>query len=185
MKLTTNQKYLIALSACLDQLGPKLFRQLTTSFSSPQQAFNSSSDQLIRIGFSSKKAKQFIQQRSKINLDKILQIIEQEDIKIVTLFDKHYPALLAEIYDPPVILFYKGKLGKNEKHPLAIVGTRKVTYYGQQAIDKIVPDLVNCGLTIISGLAFGCDSLAHQITLKNKGRTLAILGTGIDKQSIY
>ncbi|MDD4996162.1 MAG: DNA-processing protein DprA [Patescibacteria group bacterium] len=98
----------------------------------------------------------------------------------ISLKDKNYPQLLKEIYGPPKQLYCLGKLKSKEKFPLAVVGTRKISFYGKKTTEYFVNVLVQAGLTIISGLALGIDGLAHQIALENHGRTLAVLGSGLD-----
>ncbi len=99
----------------------------------------------------------------------------------ITLKDKNYPELLKKIKNPPQELYIKGKLYPKEKYPLAVVGTRKVSNYGRQVTDYFVKALAQAGLTIISGLALGVDGLAHRATLEANGRTIAVLGSGLNK----
>jgi DNA processing protein len=108
-----------------------------------------------------------------------LNLIEQHKIKLLTIADESYPALLKEIYSPPTVLYYLGDFF--DKKNLAIVGSRKATNYGQQIIDTIVPDLVAAGYTIVSGGAIGIDAMAHQAALACGGKTIAILGSGLLK----
>lgn len=98
----------------------------------------------------------------------------------ITINEKNYPELLKKISNPPKELYIEGELGKSEKYPLAVVGTRKVSGYGRQAAEYFVKNLVQSGMTIISGLALGVDGLAHRTTLENRGRTIAVLGSGLD-----
>jgi len=105
-------------------------------------------------------------------------------IQRLTQRNKKYPALLKEIYKPPV-LYLRGDLQESNKLALAVVGTRKPTYYGKQVTSKIVYDLVNAGIVIISGLALGIDTLAHKTALGAGGQTIAILGSGINDKNIY
>jgi len=100
--------------------------------------------------------------------------------KIYTLKDKNYPGLLKEIYDPPEKLYVEGNLSPEEKYPLAVVGTRRPSEYGKRVATELVKNLARLGLTIISGLALGIDGLAHEAALKVGGRTIAVLGSGID-----
>jgi len=148
-------------------------------------AFNASLSDFIKAGIDEKIAQEFLDWRKKIDPEKEWKKLEKEKIKIITIKDENYPKLLKEIYDPPAILYVKGELKKEEKYPLAVVGTRKMTFYGREVTEQIVKDLANAGLTIISGLALGIDSVAHKTTLKEKGRTIAVLGGGIDEKTIY
>lgn len=101
-------------------------------------------------------------------------------MQTITLQDKNYPHLLKEIYDPPEKLYFLGELKTKEKYPLAVVGTRKVSSYGKQITRSLVKTLAQAGLTIISGLALGVDGLAHQAALDVGGRTIAVLGSGLN-----
>ncbi len=101
-------------------------------------------------------------------------------IKIITLDDDTYPRLLKQIYDPPRRLYILGDLKAEEKYPLAVVGTRNASDYGKRTTNYFVDALSRAGLTIISGLALGIDGLAHQATLGVKGKTIAVLGSGLN-----
>jgi DNA processing protein len=127
---------------------------------------------------------EFASARIKIDPDRAWEKLEKENIKIITINDALYPKLLKEIHNPPPLLYYQGKLEKDE-YTLAVVGSRKHTSYGQRLTADMVKKLAGNNLTIVSGLALGIDSLAHSATLEAGGRTIAVLGTGLDKQSIY
>ena len=102
------------------------------------------------------------------------------NIKVVTFFDEAYPSLLKRIYDPPMILYIKGDFVEKDNFPIAIVGTREPTTYGKVQAEKFSSALASQGITIVSGLARGIDSVAHQAALKSNGRTIAVLGCGIN-----
>ncbi len=101
-------------------------------------------------------------------------------IQTITIKNENYPKLLKKIYDPPQKLYISGNLKKQEKYPLAIVGTRKISNYGQQATRFFTEVLAEAGVTIISGLALGIDGLAHRIALEKNARTIAVLGSGLN-----
>lgn len=107
-----------------------------------------------------------------------------EEIKTIKIGDKEYPELLRKIKDAPKVLYYKGTL-KNRENCFAIVGTRRYSVYGKQIAQEIAGDLSEAGLTVVSGLAPGIDTFAHQAAVEKKRRTIAVLGTGIDEKSIY
>jgi len=110
--------------------------------------------------------------------------MENFPIKTINIKDKNYPEILKKIPNPPKVLFWRGKLLNNETC-FAIVGTRRFSSYGKQVALEIAGDLAEAGLTIVSGLAPGIDTFAHQSTLERKSRTIAVLGTGLDEKSIY
>jgi len=107
-----------------------------------------------------------------------------EKIKKISINDKDYPACLKKISDAPKILFVQGKLIPEEKC-FAVVGTRIPSSYGKQVAAEISADLANAGLTIVSGLAPGIDTISHQAVVEENKRTVAVLGTGLDESSIY
>lgn len=111
-------------------------------------------------------------------------ITKMDDIKEVKIEDDIYPAILKKIVNPPKILYYIGEF-KKEELCLGVVGTRKCSPYGKQATTDIVKRLAESDITIISGLATGIDTIAHQSCVEIKKRTIAILGTGLDEKSIY
>lgn len=107
------------------------------------------------------------------------------NIRKITSQDKEYPDILKEISGPPKELYIKGKIINQDKVAVAVVGTRKYTQYGKQVTLDIAGKLAKLGITIVSGLAKGIDTFAHQAALENNGRTIAVLGSGLDKESFY
>ncbi|MBU3964552.1 DNA-processing protein DprA [Patescibacteria group bacterium] len=108
-----------------------------------------------------------------------------EDINTIDINNPLYPQSLKEIIDPPRVLYYKGNLDFNSAHIIAVVGTRRCSDYGKQATIEIVSKLAQAGFAIISGMAKGIDTIAHQTALDYNSKTIAVLGTGIDDKSIY
>lgn len=113
-------------------------------------------------------------------VDNVLKTCRAHAIDLVTIRNERYPALLHEIPDPPLTLYYKGRLPEDEP-TLAIVGTRKPTEYGKQAAAAFAKGLASAGLLVVSGLAYGIDAVAHQATLEVGGRTIAVLPGGLDQ----
>jgi DNA processing protein len=103
----------------------------------------------------------------------------------IALQDKEYPAILKEIHDPPKELYIKGEITSQDKVAIAIVGTRKFTQYGKQVAYDISGNLAKLGITIVSGLARGIDAFAHEAALESGGRTIAVLGSGLDRESFF
>lgn len=114
-------------------------------------------------------------------LNKLLNTIKSNDIKVITVLDENYPKYLMNIDDKPNVLYMKGDILEEDNLAIAIVGSRKSTSYGKWAAEKFCKELVEMGITIISGLANGIDTVAHKTSLENGGRTIGVLGTGIDK----
>ncbi|MBT5262713.1 MAG: DNA-protecting protein DprA [Candidatus Magasanikbacteria bacterium] len=115
--------------------------------------------------------------------EKAEKILEQQDIVYVLPNDPDYPTLLQDVYDPPFCLFMRGSL-KECAIPLAVVGPRKNTPYGKHVATELVTELVGSGVSIVSGLAYGIDAIAHSTALLAKGNTIAVLGGGVDKYHI-
>jgi len=107
-----------------------------------------------------------------------------ENIEKISIWDKNYPKVLKEIKIPPQILYVKGEIFA-EENCFGIVGTRRCTNYGKQITEELTADLIDAGLTIVSGMARGIDTVAHKTAVSRKKRTIAILGSGIDERSIY
>jgi len=114
-----------------------------------------------------------------------MSILKDQNIRKITLQDKDYPAILKEIHSPPKEFYIKGKIAPQDKVAVAVVGTRKYSQYGKQVTLDIAGKLARLGITIVSGLAKGIDTWAHQAALENNGRTIAVLGTGMDRKSFY
>lgn len=108
-----------------------------------------------------------------------------EDIAVITIENPTYPEVLRQISNPPPQLWIRGNLEYDYERSLAVVGTRHCSPYGKEVTEPIVRDLVRCGFTIISGLARGIDTLAHRAALSSYGKTIAVLGGGIDEKSLY
>jgi len=107
------------------------------------------------------------------------------EIQKIEKSDERYPKLLSQISDPPSVLYCRGNLNLLNKTSFAVVGTRKLTSYGREACEKITTDLAMAGFTIVSGLALGIDSIAHRAALDAKGKTIAVLGSGVGDETIY
>jgi len=112
------------------------------------------------------------------DVDSLEKILKKEDIRVVTLLDDEYPELLKHQQLPPLILFVKGKI--NFKNTIAVVGTRKISEYGKRMSKKICTDLAENGFVIISGLAYGTDTIAHTAAVCSNMPTIAVLGTCVD-----
>ncbi|MFC1615483.1 DNA-processing protein DprA, partial [Patescibacteria group bacterium] len=108
-----------------------------------------------------------------------------EKIEAITVKDEKYPKLLKEIYDAPAIIYYKGNIEILNDIAVGVVGSRKFSSYGEQTTAFLVKNLAKNGISIISGLALGVDAIAHSSALEVKGKTVAVLGSGLDKANIY
>ena len=185
-------QYLIALSY-LECLGPvslnkilKLFDSAESELSSAKNVWHASFFNFKTKGVPIKLAYKIIEQRKKVDLLKIIKIIETEKIQTVSLADKNYPRLLKEIYSPPPILYYRGNLDCfNQSVNLAVVGSRKISLYCQNVLPKILAGALQQNTVIISGLALGVDALAHSTACLNKNKTIGVMASGLLWQDFY
>jgi len=173
-------KYWLAFNQ-INILGPSRWRRLLNYFPNLAAAWRSRSDELIKAGLEPKVVAEIISQRLKIDPALELEKIRNLKINVITTFDSAYPKLLLETYSPPPLLYYFGRLDLANDFPLAVVGTRKMSGYGKQVTQNLVSGLAKAGLTIVSGLALGIDACAHQTTLACGGKTIAVLGSGLNQ----
>jgi len=176
----------IALSTA-EGVGPKRFISLVNRLGRPEEVLSASLETLAEIPDVGKEVAKNVKQKVKWQIaDEQLKLLEKHsakaagEIKFVTYKDSSYPANLKNIYDPPPFLFLKGELKKDDQKALAIVGTRRASSYGKNVAEKLASELTRRGVTIVSGLARGIDSIGHLSALKERGRTVAVLGSGLD-----
>ncbi len=173
-------KYWLALMMILD-IGPVRAKKLLSIFKTPEKIFNADFEELSGIdGISQKAAKKILSFSEWDIVEKYIDIINKKNIKTICINDSNYPVLLKEINDAPVVLFVRGDIMPNDRYSLAIVGSRKMTSYGASVAERFSEELSSIGLTIISGMARGIDSIAHRGAIKANGRTIAVLGSGVD-----
>lgn len=178
-------KYFIAFNQFHEKIGPQRIKKLLNYFSSLENAWRADEYEMVKSGLEENIVQEFCAGRITINPDKEMEKLEKENISVITVLDENYPKLLKEIYDPPPILYVRGHFLPQDEKALAIVGTRMPTPYGQQAASHLASQIAQAGLTIVSGLARGIDTLAHLAALQNKTRTVAVVGSGIDDATIY
>lgn len=164
----------------LPQIGVLKKKKLLENFESPYDIYCADSVRLCELSYITKKNMEALLSKKYRELAKIhLANIYKNDIKIITIKDSKYPQLLKRIYDPPVVLYAKGKIQK-ENVCIGIVGARRATQYGLNVAYDMADKISGYGVTIVSGLARGIDTYAHKGTLKNNNRTIAVLGCGLD-----
>lgn len=163
-------------------VGPLTTARLVNAFGSPRRAMEADPEEILRrTGLKEKLAQSisgFVPPTQEILKD--LDIMKKLSVKILTRWDKDYPQNLLEIYDPPAILFVRGNILGGDTRAVAMVGTRNPSSYGIEMAERITHDLVRAGVTIVSGLARGIDTACHKTALKAGGRTIGVLGCGID-----
>jgi len=157
------------------------FQNLIARFGSTAAILAAPENQLVRVkGLGPKRASKIAASRAHQDPCKEIEAAASCGIRIIGLGDPDYPALLKAIYDPPLVLYVKGDLLESDALAVAIVGARQSSYYGQAQARKLARDLTARGLTIVSGLARGIDASAHEGALEAHGRTLAVMGCGLD-----
>ena len=165
--------------ALIPEIGPARVRKLLARFREPGEILTASPGKIASV-LGDSLARVIDQQRKSIDLDRQLYLIEKYQVKIVTQDDPVYPVNLKNIFDPPLVLFLRGKILPEDNFSIAVVGTRIATIYGINMARKISSQLGQRGFTIISGGARGIDTAAHQATLGINARTIAVLGCGVD-----
>jgi DNA processing protein len=167
-------------------IGPLKIRNLLSKLRSSEKIINANINTLTQIDGISKILASRIadakneKQNFTAKLKKEYSQLKKLNGNIVTIWDPEYPDLLKKIYDPPIILYAKGSFLENDKYSISIVGTRTPTNYGKSQAEKFSTILAGQNITVVSGLARGIDSVVHKSTVNTKGRTIAILGTGLD-----
>jgi DNA processing protein len=164
----------------IEGVGPIRVRQLLEHFGDAPTILRASRQELLRVRGIGEDTAAAIAGWEQEQLSAELKRIEDFGCRIVIQNDPEYPELLKQIYDPPVVLYIKGDMRPKDKNAIAMVGSRMTTHYGMEIARKLAYQLAYLGVTVVSGGARGIDSAAHQGALSGKGRTIAILGTGIN-----
>lgn len=175
-----NVSYLLSLHS-IDGLGSIRLKAIMDYFKDPKLAWEGKMEEFQNIGIPKNAVEALIETRRNLNPQEYMEDIQKAGIKWITIYDENYPKLLKEIYDPPVILYYKGDVKVFNTDCIGVVGTRKITGYGRAVCKEFTIDLVSRGMTIVSGLARGVDACAHESTVKEKGKTIAVLGGGLNR----
>ncbi len=174
------REYLICVSTYVP-LGPVRLSLLKSYFGSARKIWQANYSDLRQTGLSERLTSGLIKHRNRFNPEAYFARLKQNNITVLTQADFQYPANLLDLADAPALLYVKGKIKKADSKAIAVVGSRKMTVYGQAVTIKFCSDLVEKGITIVSGLARGVDTVAHETTLRSGGRTLAVLGCGLDR----
>ncbi len=164
----------------IPKLGPVKVQRLLEAWESPVRILSATESELRQVeGVGEEVAAAIRGWESHVDLAAELKLVEQFGARVVTLRSPEYPALLREIHDPPVVLYVYGGILDRDRHAVGVVGTRKPSHYGGECAKKLSYQLANAGITIVSGLARGVDTFAHQGALAARGRTIAVVGSGL------
>ncbi|MBX4187027.1 MAG: DNA-processing protein DprA [Candidatus Doudnabacteria bacterium] len=183
MNLLDEKIYANALNL-IPQLGPVSLNKLTAHFGSFAKAWQGQPSDYVLAGIKRETVDQIIPFKRKINPEQSFAEVTRRQIEILLSLEKSYPQLLKEIMPVPPILYVRGKKEVLNSTAVAVVGTRKMSSYGQLACDEIAMGLSSNGITIVSGLAFGVDAVALQAAVTNSGRGIAVLASDLDNYSI-
>jgi DNA processing protein len=163
-------------------IGPRMAARLLEKFGSPENVFRAARSELESLRLRPESVDSILAKSRFNNAEEELLKVQELGCEILVLDDGLYPTLLREIADPPIVLYVKGDWRAALERPtIAIVGSRRCSTYGQNASTMLARDLAERGITIVSGLARGCDASAHKGALDVKGVTVPVIGTGIDE----
>lgn len=178
MALSESEKLSLLALCAQDLFGYHTLFRLYNLYHSFQEIYESNPDSWEKI--SDKTKNTWKKQKLQNDPEKIVKKLKQMNAGFITYYDNNYSALLKEISSPPLILYYQGELSLVETPCLAVVGTRMISPYGQQIIEEYIPPIASSGVTIVSGFQRGVDQAAHKAALRGGGKTIAVLGSGLD-----
>ncbi|MBI5145408.1 MAG: DNA-protecting protein DprA, partial [Candidatus Omnitrophica bacterium] len=161
-----------------DGIGSIRLNKLLEYFGSPENILKAPCEKLMAVSGIGQEIANQIHSLKEEDIAKELSLAEKQGLRIMTCEDKDYPENLKNIPDPPIVLYIKGELKAEDKLSIAIVGSRRASFYGLSCAEKFAADLSGLGFTIVSGMARGVDSSAHRGALKQGGRTIAVIGSG-------
>jgi DNA processing protein len=177
----TELESLVALNM-IEGIGPIIITRLVESFGSARKALSAQRRELLQVeGIGPELTDRIRGWKETTDVAGELQKIENGRFKIISMSNPSYPNCLKEIYDPPPLLYVKGELREEDNHAIAIVGARRCSHYGRMCAERLAAQLARLGCTVVSGLARGIDTAAHRGALGAKGRTIAVLGSGLDR----
>jgi len=163
-------------------LGPLRTAALLERFDSAREVLSASAEELAEVpGIGPKLSVEIVQGRREVDVEEELRLLEKHGVRLVARGTPEYPAALAEIHDPPHLLYVRGTLEERDGRAVAIVGSRQCSDYGRRVTTRLAADLARARYTVVSGLARGTDGAAHKATLQAGGRTLAVLAGGLSR----
>src|SRR5436309_4850664 len=166
----------------LPTVGPVRLRKLLENFREPQQVLAAKRSELRKVeGIGNEVADQISTWESTVDLAAELKRVRDFGATVITQESPSYPRPLREIHAPPIVLYVWGELQERDHHAIGVIGARRTTHYGMESAKKLSYQLAYAGVTVISGLARGIDTAAHQGALAANGRTIAVLGSGLNK----
>jgi DNA processing protein len=161
-------------------IGAVRLQALLDRFGDVETAWKASAQDLRSAGLDERSVENLLRARSELGLDAEMEKLARCHVQVITWADANYPRNLREVYAPPPILYVRGEIVAQDEYAVAVVGTRRASVYGKEAARMIAEGLAQAGVTVVSGLAMGIDSVAHQVCIEAGGRTIAVLGCGVD-----
>ena len=161
-------------------LGPKKFETLAGSFESMEAVWHANARELADAGLDRGAAQSIAEARPSIDPDEEMEKLERAGVKAISRISPEYPSAMGETFDPPAVLYVRGEIRDTDERSVAVIGTRSPTTYGTEVTRRLAGDLARNQVTVVSGLARGVDGTAHQAALDAGGRTIAVLGSGLD-----
>jgi DNA processing protein len=178
--LDQDRPYWVLLSTVAG-IGPTRFGRLLELFGSARAAWHAPTHELVRAGLERRTVAGLGRLRVVTTPDVAMAQLDRLGVRPLTLLDDRYPSRLRQIPDPPPVLFVRGALEPADELAVALVGTRRASTYGRTVAERFAQELATAGVTVVSGLARGIDTVAHRATLDAGGRTVAVLGNGLDQ----
>ncbi|TRZ48901.1 DNA-protecting protein DprA [bacterium] len=175
----TKLEALVGLNLTFD-IGTIRLHRLLEYFGTPENILNAPPQSLTAVYGIGQNISGSIKSIGQRDIDQEFEAAKKLDIRIISQDDADYPLNLKNIFDPPIVLYVKGQLKKEDNVSIAIVGSRRASYYGLSSAERFARDLSAKGFTVISGMARGIDTYAHKGALKQKGRTIAVMGSGFN-----
>ncbi|HVI82182.1 MAG TPA: DNA-processing protein DprA [Chthoniobacterales bacterium] len=178
--MNTTEAYIVL--NMLPTVGPVRLRKLLQVFEQPERILGAKGDRLRKVeGIGKEVVDQIFNWESIVDLPAELKRIKDFGATVITQASSQYPKLVREIHAPPIVLYVWGEIQERDHHAIGIIGARRTTHYGNESAKKLAYQLAYAGLTVISGLARGIETVAHQGAIAAKGRTIAVIGSGLSK----
>ncbi len=174
------EKYWIWISR-IKGIGTQTIKKLLKKYESLEKIWSLNKKQLMECaGVSEKNANKILDNNYRIGIEKYIEYMRKNSIRLIKIYDEEYPKMLKQIYDAPMYLYVKGDISILNENSIAIVGSRLCSKYGAMTAQKFAKQLSNSNINIVSGLAKGIDTYAHIGCLNSGGKTIAVLGNGLD-----
>jgi DNA processing protein len=177
--MTEDTPYWVAFNR-IPTIGRARYERLERAFGSLAHAWRAGEGELREAGLDERSVRAVAATRPRISPEGEMAALQRAGVQALIWHDERYPALLRESFDRPPVLYVRGTIEEQDDVAIAVVGTRRLSVYGQQATETITTELVQAGLTIVSGLARGADAVAHRAVLRAGGRTIGVLACGVD-----